>query len=124
MLEELTARVSNLLRLRMASDQSDWVFPEKNGNHCLATSLKGQHSRVRSMLGLPRDFVLHSMQPAGVVESVDTEDLKSSSPKGSAGSSPALGMSKPLIPSATVDDLAGCALACCDCAVDGSGVAV
>lgn len=61
----LTARASELLRLRMAGNESSWVFPgegKTEGVAFLATSLDGQHRRVRTALGLPKDFVLHSLR--------------------------------------------------------------
>src|SRR6185295_16090017 len=61
----LTARASEMLRLRMAGNESSWIFPgegKTEGAAFLSTSLDGQHSRVRTALGLPKDFVLHSLR--------------------------------------------------------------
>jgi len=58
----LTSRASSMLRARMAGNDSRWVFPGKDGNAFLATSLNGEDSRVRTALGLPDDFVLHSLR--------------------------------------------------------------
>jgi len=61
----LTARVSEALRHRLSASDSRWVFPgegKANDVAFLSTSLDGQHSRVRAALGLPKDFVLHSMR--------------------------------------------------------------
>ncbi|MEK6303208.1 MAG: tyrosine-type recombinase/integrase [Acidobacteriota bacterium] len=60
----LTARASEMLRIRMAGNESPWVFPgERTAKIAfLSTSLDGQHSRVRTTLGLPNDFVLHSLR--------------------------------------------------------------
>lgn len=61
----LTARASEMLRFRMASNESSWIFPGEGktaGGGFLSTSLDGQHSRIRTALGLPKDFVLHSLR--------------------------------------------------------------
>jgi len=49
----------------MAGNESSWIFPgegKTEGAAFLSTSLDGQHSRVRTALGLPKDFVLHSLR--------------------------------------------------------------
>jgi integrase len=54
-----------MLRDRMSSNASSWVFPGRSSdsdNAFLSTSLDGQHSRIRKALGLPKDFVLHSLR--------------------------------------------------------------
>ena len=58
----LTARASAMLRARMAGTDSKWVFPGAGDDAFLATSLNHQHGKVRTKLGLPTDFVLHSMR--------------------------------------------------------------
>jgi integrase len=51
-----------MLQMRMASNDSLWVFPGGDNKAFLATSLDNQHSKVREKLGLPKDFVLHSFR--------------------------------------------------------------
>lgn len=58
----LTARASDMLRARMTSNDSVWVFPGKGDGPFLATSLNHQHTKVRTTLGLPDDFVIHSLR--------------------------------------------------------------
>src|SRR5262249_24818788 len=60
----LTARASTMLRARIASNESKWVFPGKDGKAraFVATSLNHQHCKIRAKVGLPDDFVLHSMR--------------------------------------------------------------
>jgi integrase len=61
----LTARASEMLHHRITSSESTWIFPGEGKTKSaafLATSLDGQHRRVRIALGLPKDFVLHSLR--------------------------------------------------------------
>jgi len=61
----LTGRVSAMLRTRMASNDSQWIFPGRGkgtDDAFLSTSLDAQHGRARTALGLPKDFVLHSLR--------------------------------------------------------------
>jgi integrase len=61
----LTGRVSAMLRIRIAGNDSQWVFPGRGkaaDEAFLPTSLDGQHRRARTSLGLPKDFVLHSLR--------------------------------------------------------------
>src|SRR5262249_17778703 len=58
----LSARASAMLRVRMASNESQWVFPGKADKNFLSTSLNHQHGKVRTDLFLPDDFVLHSLR--------------------------------------------------------------
>ncbi len=51
-----------MLEARAAQVDSPWVFPGRKGRHLLVTSLDHMHSEVRSMLRLPKDFVLHSLR--------------------------------------------------------------
>lgn len=39
-----------------------FVFPGRNGNPILVTSLGHQHSKVRELLKMPEDFVVHSLR--------------------------------------------------------------
>lgn len=58
----LTAGVSSMLKVRITSNESTWGFPGDGDNAFLATSLNHQHSKIRTKLGLPKDFVLHSFR--------------------------------------------------------------
>lgn len=61
----LTGRVSAMLKARMTSNDSPWLFPgagKTTDSAFLSTSLDHQHSTVRTTLGLPKDFVLHSLR--------------------------------------------------------------
>jgi integrase len=58
----LTARVRDMLAARAKKSSSEFVFPEKNGNPILVTSLDHQHSKVRELLKMPEDFVVHSLR--------------------------------------------------------------
>jgi integrase len=46
----LTARVREMLAARAKKLSSEFVFPGKNGNPILVTSLDHQHSKVRELL--------------------------------------------------------------------------
>ena len=58
----LTARVRQMLEARRAASKSVWVFPGDSEGSFLATSLNHQHSKVRRLLGLAEDFVIHSLR--------------------------------------------------------------
>jgi integrase len=58
----LTARVREMLAARAKKSSSEFVFPGKNGNPILVTSLDHQHSKVRKLLKMPEDFVVHSLR--------------------------------------------------------------
>jgi len=51
-----------MLRARMTSNDSEWVFPGKGEGPFLATSLNRQPCKVRKMLGFSDDFVIHSLR--------------------------------------------------------------
>jgi integrase len=54
-----------MLRARMASNDSQWVLPggrKAADDALLSTSLDAQHGTARTALGLPKDFVLHSLR--------------------------------------------------------------
>src|SRR5258707_965351 len=54
-----------MLKARMTSNDSPWVFPRASkatDNGFLSTSLDHQHSTAITTLGLPKDFVLHSLR--------------------------------------------------------------
>ncbi len=59
----LTARVRAMLEDRAAAQNgSPWVFPGGEGGCFRVTSLGHQHGKVRALLALPRDFVVHSLR--------------------------------------------------------------
>lgn len=58
----LTARVRKMLKARHAAIDSIWVFPGESDGPFLGTSLNHQHSKVRDLLGLSKDFVIHSLR--------------------------------------------------------------
>lgn len=60
----LTGRVSTMLKARVTSNDT-WLFPragKDTDSAFLSTSLDHQHSTTRAALGLPKDFVLHSLR--------------------------------------------------------------
>jgi integrase len=58
----LTARVRGMLAARMLATESTWVFPGEGNGSFVATSFDHQHKKLRTNLGLPKDFVLHSLR--------------------------------------------------------------
>ena len=44
------------------SSNSEWVFPGDTEGPFLATSLNHQHIKIRRLLGLSEDFVIHSLR--------------------------------------------------------------
>ena len=60
----LTRRVRGLLEVRRSAVRSVWVFPSPDdpSRPWAGTSLDHMHAQVRSQLGLPREFVLHSLR--------------------------------------------------------------
>lgn len=58
----LTARVRAVLADRAAQTNTPYVFPSGSGKPYLVTSLDHVHRRVRRLLRLPEDFVLHSLR--------------------------------------------------------------
>jgi integrase len=59
----LTERVAGMLRDRKLASTSQFVFPgETDEAPILGTSLDHQHERVRELLGLGGEFVLHSLR--------------------------------------------------------------
>lgn len=59
----LTARARSVLAARREEAVGEWVFPgEREGKPIVGTSLAHQHKRVRDMLELPGDFVIHSLR--------------------------------------------------------------
>jgi integrase len=58
----LTARVREMLTGRSKESSSEFVFPGRGGNPILVTSLDHQHAKVRDLLKMPKDFVVHSLR--------------------------------------------------------------
>ena len=59
----LTGRVKEMLAARTRQPESAWVFPGKTCDcPMLVTSLDHTHARVRKMLRLPKEFVLHGLR--------------------------------------------------------------
>jgi integrase len=58
----LTARVRDMLVARSKTSPSEFVFPGRSGNPILVTSLDHQHAKVRELLKMPEDFVIHSLR--------------------------------------------------------------
>lgn len=59
----LTARVAAMLKARKDDSKSEWVFPgDSDTAAILGTSLDHQHDAVRTVLKLPKDFVIHSLR--------------------------------------------------------------
>jgi integrase len=58
----LTARVREMLAGRSKESSSEFVFPGRGGNPILVTSLDHQHAKVRDLLKMPEDFVVHSLR--------------------------------------------------------------
>jgi integrase len=57
----LSERVVNMLR-QHGPTQSGYVFQREDGSSLSATVLDQQHARMRKLLRLPADFVLHSLR--------------------------------------------------------------
>lgn len=58
----LTDRVALMLRRRMAGGATTWVFANREGEPYLVTSVNHLHQKARASMGLPRDFVIHSLR--------------------------------------------------------------
>jgi len=58
----LTSRSRAMLEGRRKAAQSFCVFAEGDGRPLLNTSLAHQHAKIRRALGLPAEFVLHSLR--------------------------------------------------------------
>lgn len=59
----LTERVSSMLERRQEEVPSTWVFTNKAADRPLTRfTLRDQHARLRAMLRLPSDFVMHSLR--------------------------------------------------------------
>ncbi|MEN6536907.1 MAG: site-specific integrase [Bryobacteraceae bacterium] len=59
----LTPRVSEMLKTRKTASRSEWVFPGNSSRApILVTSLDHQHDELRESLGLPSEFVIHSLR--------------------------------------------------------------
>ena len=49
-------------QLGMTEADSTWVFPNRDGKPYLVTSINHLHQKVRESMGLPKDFVIHSLR--------------------------------------------------------------
>jgi integrase len=49
-------------RCALAESKSEWVFPGEKDGPFLVTSLNHQHSKLRRLLGLSDEFVIHSLR--------------------------------------------------------------
>jgi integrase len=58
----LTDRVQSMLQDRISDRASGIVFANRDGQHYLVTSINHLHQKVRRQIGLPKDFVLHSLR--------------------------------------------------------------
>jgi integrase len=59
----LTARISQMLERRSAQNRSLLVFPGSSGDRpLLVTSLDHEHAKLRALLRMPDDFVLHCLR--------------------------------------------------------------
>lgn len=58
----LTARVRAMLEARAAGNHSPWVFPGEGAHPYQVKSVYHQHVKVRNLLRLPKDFVVHSLR--------------------------------------------------------------
>ena len=59
----LTERVREMLETRRnAADGAQHVFPADSGGPWLVSSLDHQHTKFRDLLGLPKEFVVHSLR--------------------------------------------------------------
>ncbi len=58
----LTARVAGMLADRAKDSKSPWIFPGKMDRPFVGTSLDHQHQKLRELLKLPKDFVIHGLR--------------------------------------------------------------
>jgi len=59
----LTVRVTEMLNARKkAAKSAVYVFPADDGGPWLVSSLDHQHTAMRALLGLPAEFVIHSLR--------------------------------------------------------------
>jgi integrase len=58
----LTDRVASMLQTRMSEMASPWVFANRKGQPYIVTSINHLHQEVRALMGLPKDFVIHSLR--------------------------------------------------------------
>ena len=60
-----SAEKPQTIRFYLSKLESSWIFPGEGktaGGAFLSTSRDGQRSRIGTVLGLPKDFVLHSLR--------------------------------------------------------------
>jgi integrase len=58
----LTDRAAEMLRTRMREAGAPSVFANREGQRYLVTSINHLHQKVRDAMGLPKDFVIHSLR--------------------------------------------------------------
>jgi integrase len=58
----LTGRAQEMLAARLLATESEFAFAGERGVPILGTSLDDQHTLVRKVLKLPKDFVIHSLR--------------------------------------------------------------
>lgn len=58
----LTDRAASMLHRRAQQGQSPYVFANGHGEPYLVTSINHLHQRVRTAMGLPKDFVIHPLR--------------------------------------------------------------
>ena len=58
----LTARVRDMLLARNSKSKSEWAFLRESESAFLATSLNHQHIKIRQLLGLSDESVIHSLR--------------------------------------------------------------
>ena len=51
-----------MLKARRSTSNGKWLFPGESENSFPATSLNHQHIRIRRLLGLSEDYVIHSLR--------------------------------------------------------------
>jgi integrase len=58
----LTDRAASMLQARVSERASPWVFSNREGQAYIVTSINHLHQDVRSLMGLTKDFVIHSLR--------------------------------------------------------------
>jgi integrase len=62
----LTQRAAAVIAARLQSQPSTWLFESAPGVPYLGTSLDHLHRRVRASLGMPAEFVIHSLRHSAI----------------------------------------------------------
>jgi integrase len=53
---------ASILQTRASRTESPWVFANREGQPDVVTSINHLHQKVRAWMGLPKDFVIHSLR--------------------------------------------------------------